>query len=172
MHLRNQILSKLKIVRGQSHFQCPILNCQYNTKQKAVLARHLGVTHSHTEKFLKENHPDFCVKMSSVAETLQSTPNLVSNQHSNLTSSSWRLIDQNIEESTPIPVEESNKIVTEEDGSNKDSTTKSRTLPTNTEVVGIRKIQNEKAHIRSEVENPNTGVRVSKYFVQYSIVVY
>ena len=172
MHLRNQILSKLKIVGGQSHFQCPILNCQYNTKQKAVLARHLGVTHSHTEKFLKENHPDFCVKMSSVAETLQSTPNLVSNQHSNLTSSSWRLIDQNIEESTPIPVEESNKIVTEEDGSNKDSTTKSRTLPTNTEVVGIRKIQNEKAHIRSEVENPNTGVRVSKYFVQYSIVVY
>ena len=69
-------------------------------------------------------------------------------------------------------VEESNKIVTEEDGSNMDSTTKSRTLPTNTEVVGIKKIQNEKAHIRSEVENPNTGVRVSKYFVQYSIVVY
>ena len=103
--------------------------------------------------------------MSSVAETLQSTPNLLSNQHSNLTSSSWRLIDQNIEESTPIPVEESNKIVTEEDGSNKDSTTKSRTLPTNTEVVGIRKIQNEKAHIRSEVENPNTGVRVSEYLI-------
>ena len=150
MHLRNQILSKLKIVRGQSHFQCPILNCQYNTKQKAVLARHLGVTHSHTEKFLKENHPNFSVKMSTVAVMEQSTPNVISEQPSNLNSSFWRsaLIDQNIENSTPIPDEESNKIVTEGEGCNKDSTTKSRTLPSNTEVVGIKKIPH--THIMSQ----------------------
>ena len=37
--------------------------------------------------------------------------------------------------------------------SNKGSSTKSRTLPSNSEVVGIKKIQNEKAHITSKVEN-------------------
>ena len=150
VHLRKQILSKIKIVRGQSHFQCPIMNCQYSTKQKAVLARHLGVTHGETEKFLKENHPNFSVKMSTVAVMEQSTPNVISEQPSNLNSSFWRsaLIDQNIENSTPIPDEESNKIVTEGEGCNKDSTTKSRTLPSNTEVVGIKKIQN--THIMSQ----------------------
>ena len=126
------------------------MNCQYSTKQKAVLARHLGVTHGETEKFLKENHPNFSVKMSTVAVMEQSTPNVISEQPSNLTSSFWRsaLIDQNIENSTPIPDEESNKIVTEGEGCNKDSTTKSRTLPSNTEVVGIKKIHH--THIMSQ----------------------
>ena len=156
VHLRNQILSKLKIVRGQSLFQCPIMNCQYNTKQKAVLARHLGVTHSQTEKFLKENHPDFIDKMSTVEVMEQSTPNVISNQHSNLTSSFWRsaLIDQNIENSTPIPDEESNKIVTEGERCNKDSTTKSRTLPSNTEVVGIKKIHHTHIMVQENATPP------------------
>ena len=38
--------------------------------------------------------------------------------------------------------------MTEGEGCNKDSTTKSRTLPSNTEVVGIKKIQN--THIMSQ----------------------
>ena len=52
-----------------------------------------------------------------------------------------------------------------------DSSTKSRTLPSsNTEVGGIKKIQKDAAHIKSqEVENHNTGVRVSEYTLQYSI---
>ena len=75
------------------------------------------------------------------------------------------MIDKNMEEATPIPApdeEVSKKIVAE--GSNKDSSTKSRTLPSSiSEVVGIKKIQNQ------EVENHNTGVRVSEYTLQYSI---
>ena len=88
--------------------------------------------------------------MSTVAEMEQSIPNVISEQPSNLTSSFWRsaLIDQNIENSTPIPDEESNKIVREGEGCNKDSTTKSRTLPSNTEVVGIKKIPH--THIMSQ----------------------
>ena len=48
-----------------------------------------------------------------------------------------------------------------------DSSTKSRTLPSsNTEVGGIKKIQKDAAHIKSqEVENHNTGVRVSEYLI-------
>ena len=37
------------------------------------------------------------------------------------------------------------------------SSTKSRTLPSNSEVVGIKKIQNKKAHITSKVENTIRG---------------
>ena len=53
-----------------------------------------------------------------------------------------------------------------------DSSTKSRTLPSsNTEVGGIKKIQKDAAHIKSqEVENHNTGVRVSEYILQYNII--
>ena len=86
----------------------------------------------------------------------QSTPNVISNQHSNLTSSFWRsaLIDQNIENSTPIPDEESNKIVTEGERCNKDSTTKSRTLPSNTEVVGIKKIHHTHIMVQENATPP------------------
>ena len=54
-----------------------------------------------------------------------------------------------------------------------DSSTKSRTLPSsNTEVGGIKKIQKDAAHIKSqEVENHNTGVRVSEYTLHYSIII-
>ena len=41
--------------------------------------------------------------------------------------------------------------------SNKGSSPKSRTLPSNSEVVGIKKIQNKKAHITSKVENTIKG---------------
>ena len=162
-HLRKEILSKVNIIKGQNHFQCPVMNCEYVSKASSLLARHLGVHHGHTEMFLRENHPDFCAKMTSVPEMGQSTPNVVSEQR-NLSESFWRsaLIDKNMEEATPIPApdeEVSKKIVAE--GSNKDSSTKSRTLPSSiSEVVGIKKIQNQ------EVENHNTGVRVSEYTLQ------
>ena len=172
-HLRKQILAKVNVTKGQNQFQCPVINCEYVAKASSLLARHLGVHHGETEKHLRENHPDFFVKMSSVAEIEQSTPNVIS-QPRNLTASFWRseLIDKNIEEATPTSApdeEESNKIVTE--GSDKDSSSKSRTLPSRiTEVVGIKKIQKDIAHITSqEVENHNTGVRVSEYTLQYSI---
>ena len=172
-HLRRQILAKVKVTKGQNHFQCPVINCEYVAKASSLLARHLGVHHGETENHLRENHPDFFVKMSSVAEMEQSTPNVISEPR-NLTASFWRseLIDKNIEEATPTAApdeEESNKIVTE--GSDKDSSSKSRTLPSRiTEVVGIKKIQKDIAHITSqEVENHNTGVRVSEYTLQYSI---
>ena len=60
------------------------------------------------------------------------------------------------------------------DGSNKDSSTKSRTLTSsNTEVVGIKKIQNDTGHITSQkVKIHNTGVRVSDYTLQYSVESY
>ena len=99
----------------------------------------------------------------------KSTPNVISEPR-NLTASFWRseLIDKNIEEATPTSApdeEESNKIVTE--GSDKDPSSKSRTLPSRiTKVVGIKKIQKDIAHITSqEVENHNTGVRVSEYLI-------
>ena len=170
-HLRKEILSKVEVIKGQSHFQCPIMNCEYGAKASVLLARHLGVHHRQTEKYLLDNHPDFFVKVSAVAEVQQSTPIAISGQR-NLTASFWRPIDKNIVESTPITNEESNNIVTEgRDGSNKDSSTKSRTLTSsNTEVVGIKKIQNDTGHITSqEVKIHNTGVRVSDYTLQYSV---
>ena len=171
-HLRKQILAKVNVTKGQNQFQCPVINCEYVAKASSLLARHLGVHHGETEKHLRENHPDFFVKMSSVAEIEQSTPNVIS-QPRNLTASFWRseLIDKNIEEATPTSApdeEESNKIVTE--GSDKDSSSKFRTLPSSiTEVVGIKKIQKDTAS--QEVENHNTGVRVSEYTLHYSIII-
>ena len=173
-HLRKEILSKVEVIKGQSHFQCPIMNCEYGAKASVLLARHLGVHHRQTEKYLLDNHPDFFVKVSAVAEVQQSTPIAISGQR-NLTASFWRPIDKNIVESTPITNEESNNIVTEgRDGSNKDSSTKSRTLTSShTEVVGIKKIQNDTGHITSqEVKIHNTGVRVSDYTLQYSVESY
>ena len=173
-HLRKEILSKVEVIKGQSHFQCPIMNCEYGAKASVLLARHLGVHHRQTEKYLLDNHPDFFVKVSAVAEVQQSTPIAISGQR-NLTASFWRPIDKNIVESTPITNEESNNIVTEgRDGSNKDSSTKSRTLTSsNTEVVGIKKIQNDTGHITSQkVKIHNTGVRVSDYTLQYSVESY
>jgi len=49
------------------------MNCEYVAKAAALLARHLGIHHGQTEKFLRdrENYPDFCVKMSAVAKMQQ-----------------------------------------------------------------------------------------------------
>ena len=90
-HLRKEILSKVEVIKGQSHFQCPIMNCEYGAKASVLLARHLGVHHRQTEKYLLDNHPDFFVKVSAVAEVQQSTPIAISGQR-NLTASFWRPI--------------------------------------------------------------------------------
>ena len=71
-HLRKQILAKVNVTKGQNQFQCPVINCEYVAKASSLLARHLGVHHGETEKHLRENHPDFFVKMSSAAEMEQS----------------------------------------------------------------------------------------------------